>query len=53
MPMQKGDVKITLSDTTLLRKLTGCNTKINYKTGINKFLKWYFDYYKYCLILII
>ena len=45
MPMQKGDVKITLSDTTLLRKLTGYNPKINYKTGIKKFLKWYLDYY--------
>ena len=46
MPMQKGDVKITLSDTTLLKKLTGYNPKTNYKTGIKKFLKWYFDYYK-------
>ena len=46
MPMQKGDVKITLSDTTLLKKLTGYNPKTNYKVGINKFLKWYFDYYK-------
>ena len=46
MPMQKGDVKITLSDTTLLRKLTGYNPKTNYKIGIKKFLKWYLDYYK-------
>ena len=46
MPMQKGDVKITLSDTTLLKKLTGYNPKTNYKTGIRKFLKWYLDYYK-------
>ena len=46
MPMQKGDVKTTLSDTTLLKKLTGYNPKTNYKVGINKFLKWYFDYYK-------
>jgi UDP-glucuronate 4-epimerase len=46
MPMQKGDVKSTLSDTTLLKKLTGYNPKTNYKVGINKFLKWYFDYYK-------
>jgi|TARA_B110000046_G_C13003158_1_gene403130 UDP-glucuronate 4-epimerase len=46
MPMQKGDVKMTLSDTTLLKKLTGYNPKTNYKVGIKKFLKWYFDYYK-------
>ncbi len=45
MPMQKGDVKITLSDTTLLKKLTGYNSKTSYKTGINKFIKWYTNYY--------
>jgi UDP-glucuronate 4-epimerase len=46
MPMQKGDVKMTLSDTTLLKKLTGYKPKTNYKTGIKKFLKWYLSYYK-------
>jgi len=46
MPMQKGDVKITLSDTTLLKKLTGYNPKTNYRTGIKKFLKWYLFYFK-------
>ncbi len=46
MPMQKGDVKMTLSDTTLLKKLTGFKPKTKYKTGIKKFLKWYFNYYK-------
>ena len=46
MPMQKGDVKMTLSDTSLLKKLTGYNSKTNYKVGIKKFIKWYFDYYK-------
>ncbi len=45
MPMQKGDVKTTLSDTTLLKKLTGYKPKTNYKTGIKKFLKWYLKYY--------
>jgi len=45
MPMQKGDVKMTLSDTTLLKKLTGYNPKTNYKVGIKKFLKWYLEYY--------
>ena len=46
MPMQKGDVKVTLSDTTLLKKLTGYNPKTNYKEGIKKFLKWYLFYFK-------
>jgi len=46
MPMQKGDVKITLSDTTLLKKLAGYNPKTNYKVGIKKFLDWYLLYYK-------
>ena len=46
MPMQKGDVKTTISDTTLLKKITGYNPKTNYKTGIRKFLEWYLLYYK-------
>ena len=46
MPMQKGDVKMTLSDTTLLKKLTGYNPKTNFKLGIKNFLKWYLSYYK-------
>ena len=45
MPMQKGDVTMTLSDTTLLKKITGYNPKTNYKEGIKKFLKWYLEYY--------
>ena len=45
MPMQKGDVKITLSNTTLLKKLTNYNPKTSYKNGIKKFLKWYLEYY--------
>jgi len=47
MSMQKGDVQITLSDTTLLKKLTGYNPKTNYKVGIKKFLNWYSFYYKH------
>ena len=46
MPMQKGDVLSTLSDSSLLKKITRYNPKTNYKTGIKKFLKWYLDYYK-------
>jgi len=46
MLMQKGDVKMTLSNTSLLKKLTGYNPKTSYKTGIKNFLNWYKDYYK-------
>ena len=46
MPLQKGDVKQTLSNTDLLNKITGYNPTTNYKLGIKKFLKWYKDYYK-------
>ena len=45
MPLQKGDVKQTLSNTNLLKKITGYNPKTNYKVGIKKFLKWYQNYY--------
>ena len=45
LPMQKGDVHSTLSDTKLLRKITGYNPKTKYQDGINKFLNWYLDYY--------
>ena len=45
MPLQKGDVKQTLSNTNLLKKITGYNPKTSYKVGIKKFLKWYQEYY--------
>ena len=45
MPLQKGDVKQTLSNTNLLKKLTGYNPKTSYKSGIKKFLNWYLNYY--------
>jgi UDP-glucuronate 4-epimerase len=46
MPMQKGDVHSTLSDSSLLKRITGYNPKTNYKIGIKKFINWYQDYYK-------
>ncbi len=46
MSLQKGDVKQTLSDTSLLKMITGYNPKTDYKSGIKKFLNWYKDYYK-------
>ena len=46
LPMQKGDVHSTLSDCTLLKKITGYSPRTNYKTGIRKFVEWYLSYYK-------
>ena len=46
MPLQKGDVKITLSDTNLLKQMTGYKPQTNYKTGIKKFLGWFKPYYE-------
>ena len=46
MSMQKGDVKITVSNTSLLKKITKYNPKTHYKIGIKKFLEWYLFYYK-------
>ena len=45
MPMQKGDVLSTLSDTSLLKRITGYNPKTNFKNGVKKFIDWYFNYY--------
>ena len=44
MPMQKGDVYSTLSDSSLLKRITGYNPKTKYQEGIKKFVKWYLDY---------
>ena len=46
LPMQKGDVYSTLSDSSLLKRITGYNPKTNYTEGIRKFLNWYLNYYK-------
>ena len=45
IPLQKGDVKQTLSNTNLLKRITNYNQKINFKTGIRNFLDWYLKYY--------
>ena len=45
LPMQKGDVHSTLSDTNLLKRITGYNPKTKYQTGIKKFVEWYQNYY--------
>ena len=47
MPMQKGDVPGTWSDTTLLHQLTDYTTKTDIKDGIAHFIKWYRNYYNH------
>ena len=47
MPMQKGDVYKTHSDTKLLKKISGYNPKTRYQKGIKSFVNWYLDFYKY------
>jgi len=46
LPLQKGDVKKTLSNINLLKSLTKYNPKTDYKKGIREFITWYKDYYK-------
>ena len=46
LPMQKGDVYSTLSDSSLLKRITKYNPRTDYKIGVKKFIKWYLSYYK-------
>ena len=45
LPMQRGDVLSTLSDTKLLQQITGYKTITNYKVGIKKFVRWFKEFY--------
>ncbi len=44
--MQPGDVPETLSDTQLLEKWVGFKPNTNIEKGVEKFIKWYLQYYK-------
>ena len=46
LPMQAGDVSYTMSDSSLLKRLTGYTPSTNIKTGIKNFCHWYKNYYK-------
>ena len=46
LPMQKGDIYSTLSDSSLLKRITKYNPRTDYKIGVKKFIKWYLSYYK-------
>ncbi len=47
LPIQPGDVEATLADTTLLNEWTGFKPYTSIQDGIDKFVQWYKDFYKY------
>src|SRR6056300_1469897 len=46
MSLQRGDVKETLSDISLIKTLTKYSPKTDYRKGIDEFIKWYKLYYR-------
>ena len=46
MPIQKGDVYKTSSDTSKLYKKTGFKPQVGYEEGLLNFYKWYKGYYE-------
>ena len=45
LPLRRGDIRTTLSDTSKLRKLTNYKPDTSISYGINKFIDWYLKYY--------
>lgn len=45
MEMQKGDVPATWANASLLQNLTGYRPNTSVADGVDKFVKWYRDYY--------
>jgi UDP-glucuronate 4-epimerase len=46
LPLQIGDVTKAISNSNLLKNLTGYTPKTDYKKGVKKFIDWYKSYYK-------
>ena len=46
LPMQSGDVKDTLADTSLLENWIDYRPLTTLEDGINKFIDWYKSFYK-------
>ena len=46
LPLQKGDVYKTHSDTRLIKKYFNYNPKTGVNHGIKKFIEWYISYFK-------
>tara|TARA_Y100001958_G_C21245251_1_gene574810 strand:+ start:1464 stop:2504 length:1041 start_codon:yes stop_codon:yes gene_type:complete len=45
LPLQKGDIRMTLADNKNIKKLIGFTPNTPIKFGINKFINWYLEYY--------
>ena len=45
MPIQPGDVKQTWADTKALEEITGYRPQVDIKTGVEKFVEWFKEYY--------
>ena len=43
--MKKGDVKITLSDSTKIKEWINFSPNTSIESGIEKFANWYTDFY--------
>ena len=46
MEMQPGDVPRTWADASLLEALTGSRPRTDFRTGVQRFVDWYRDYYR-------
>ena len=46
LPLQKGDIIKTHSDIKLLNNFSGYKPKVDIEEGVEKFINWYWDYYK-------
>ena len=44
-PIQKGDVKDTVADNSLLFKEIDYKPKTSFKEGVQQFINWYKEYY--------
>ncbi|MEN6325475.1 MAG: NAD-dependent epimerase/dehydratase family protein [Syntrophomonas sp.] len=47
LPMQAGDVPRTYADIDYSREKLGFNPATSLESGLNRFVKWYLDYYSY------
>ena len=45
MPLQPGDVPVTVSDTKELEKWIGFKPNTSIKEGISKFISWFKEFY--------
>ena len=46
LPIQDGDVKETFADITKIRKWTGFESQTDIDLGLDKFVKWYKEYFR-------